>query len=313
MAAGLSYNMNPLETIKEYCNVETIFRRTGGFTLDTTNLVPGAILPPLAPLSLNFSTRKAVVVKNVKVYENALANATAIKVSKGSFAYVGMYLGDGNKVAPVTAIDTTNAAYDLLTISLGAAVTAGQVLFETTEPVATGAAEVKGIYTATITTNPTAGDKIKFNDIEIEFASAPAEGKAVVGATAAATAANLDDVLDEYTELTDLYEISYKGAKIVFKEKVGGTGVPEMTVTPVESTGTLAATMATTTEGVAAVTTANVPKNVCNGLLYNWNKKVVAGESITAIGAVMEINESKLVAPVSVPDKASLGARYDFI
>lgn len=305
--------MNPLETIKEYCKVESIFRRTGGFNLVTTNLSPGAILPPLTPLSLNFATRKATVVKNVKVYENALINATAIKVAKGSLAFVGMYLGNGEKAAQVTAINTTNAAYDLLTITLGAAVTAGQVLFETIAQV--GAVnEVKGVHTLTVSANATAGDKIKFNDIEIEFAAAPAEGKAVVGATTAATVQNLDDVLDEYTELTDLYEISYKGAKIIFKEKVGGTGTPVLVVTPVESTGTLAAAIEETTEGVAGVAaTSVVPLNVCNGLLYDWSIKVGDGESLTAIGAVMEIKESKLIAPVSAQDKASLGARFDFI
>lgn len=311
MAAGLSYNMNPLETIKEYCNVETIFRRSGGFTLETTNLTPGATLPPMVPLSLDFSRRKAIVVKNVKVHENASAEAETIKIKKGSFAYVGMYLGKGAKAAEVTAINNTNLTYDLLTISLGVAVSVNEVLFETSQPARVD--EVKGIYTITIGTNPTAGDKIRFNDTEIEFASAPAEGKSVVGATAAASAKELDDVLDEYTELTDLYEISYKGAKVIFKEKVGGTGAPVMTVTPVESTGTLAASMETTVEGVAGQESAIMPLNVCNGMLYDWNKKVVAGESITAIGAVMEIKESKLIAPVSEHDKASLGARFDFI
>lgn len=312
MAAGIIYDMNPKEVIREYCNVETIFRRTGGFNLDTTNLVPGSTLPPLTPLNINFKTRKAIAIKNVKVYENALSNATAIKVAKKSLAYVGMYLGDGAKAAQVTAINKDNAAYDLLTITLGAAVTVGQVLFETTEP-ATGAAEVKGLYTVTIGTNPTAGDKIQFNDLELEFAAAPGEGKVVVGATASATAKELDDVLDEHTELTDLYEISYKGAKVIFKEKVGGTGAPEMTVTPVPSTGTLAATIVTTTEGVAAVSTANVPRYKCNGLLYDWDNKVGAGESITPIGAVMEIKWDKLIAPVSEMDEASLGARFDFV
>lgn len=131
MPAGVTYNMTPLGVEKEVCNVDTIYRLAGGFNLDTTHLTAGSYLPPLAPLAINFTTRKAVAVKNVKVYEGALSTATSIKIAKNSLAYANMYLGDGTEAAQVTAIDTSNDSYDVLTISLGAAVSEGDILFET--------------------------------------------------------------------------------------------------------------------------------------------------------------------------------------
>lgn len=41
----------------------------------------------------------------------------SIKVAKNSLAYVGMFVGNGKKGA-VTAIDKSNAGYDVLTIKL---------------------------------------------------------------------------------------------------------------------------------------------------------------------------------------------------
>ena len=44
--------------------------------------------------------------------------ALSIKVAKNSLAYVGMFVGNGKKGAEVTAIDKSNANYDVLTIKL---------------------------------------------------------------------------------------------------------------------------------------------------------------------------------------------------
>lgn len=137
MPPGIAYDLTVLPVTAENCDVASIRRRTGGFNLEDANLVSGSYLPPLAPLAIDFATRKVVAVKNVKVAENAASNATAIKIKKNSLAYVGMFLGDGTKSAQVTAINKTNASYDTLTVTLAAAVTAGQVLFETADGTAT--------------------------------------------------------------------------------------------------------------------------------------------------------------------------------
>lgn len=131
MPAGIVYDVAAATASLEVCNVASIYRLAGGFNLEDAALVSGSSLPPLAPLAVNFATRKAVAVKNVVAQANAAGNATSIKVLKGSLAYVGMVIGNGTVSAAVTAIDKTNAAYDTLTVTLVAAVTAGDKLFET--------------------------------------------------------------------------------------------------------------------------------------------------------------------------------------
>lgn len=132
MPAGFKYNLNPLESEKEMCRFETVFRLSGGFNLVLENLVEGSMLPPLTPLAIDFATRKATAIKNVKVVEDLAADSTSIKVAKKSLAYVGMFIGNGSKGAKVTAIDKSNANYDVLTTeaALGAIAKVGEVLFE---------------------------------------------------------------------------------------------------------------------------------------------------------------------------------------
>ena len=132
MAAGIKYEIDASLQPEEFCNVKTIFRLAGGFNLDLTSLAEGGFLPPMTPLYVNFVTRKATAVKNVKVTENATATATTIKIAKGSLAYIGMILGTGTKGATVTAIDKSNATFDILTLAatFGEAVSSGAVLFE---------------------------------------------------------------------------------------------------------------------------------------------------------------------------------------
>lgn len=192
MPAGLKYDLNPMEVLPEMCDVKSIYRRSGGFNLDVTNVTAGAVIPPLAPLAVDFATRKATAVRNVQVALASDASATAINVKKNSLAAIGMFLSDGTKSAQVTAIDKSNPNYDAVTISLGAATAVGAILFEVTNGSAT---------------------------------------------TPLRTANNLN---------------------------------------------------------YAAV-------------------KVEQGATVTVIGAVMEIHEAKLVAPVSAKDKETLGARFDFV
>lgn len=301
MPAGIKYNLTPLEVDKELWNQEESFRLSGGFNLVDDKLVAGTILPSLAPLAIDFTTRRAKVVKNVKVYESAAANATAIKVEKLSLAYVNMYLGNGVKAAQVTAIDKTNASYDLLTISLGAAVTAGNILFETTSVVG-----VKGVYTLTIGTNATAADKLTINGIDYTFAAAAAVDVIAVGASATATAANLQDTVEADNQD---FVVKANGAKLVFTQKVAGTGaIPVISVTQTGG-GTLAASIAQTTAGT--VGTATEPLNVANFLNYA-RVKVEDGATVTALGEAFEIKESRLELPISAKDKANFRANGGF-
>ena len=122
----------------------------GGFVLDHSTLTVGDTVKAGHPLSLNEATRKANVVKLAKVYENATDSATAIKVYKGHHFKVGDYIAKtaGSAAYAITAITTSNASYDTLTVgtTLGAALTADtDVLFQSS---ATGASAAAYSYTA---------------------------------------------------------------------------------------------------------------------------------------------------------------------
>ena len=118
----------------EMLRYDTVYRLSGGFNLDISNLSGVKQIPPATPLKVDFKTRKAKAVINVKVVE-AYTNgesATTIKVAKNSLAYPNMFIGNGTKGAKVTEIDKSNANYDTLTIAaaFGANIAKGAVLFE---------------------------------------------------------------------------------------------------------------------------------------------------------------------------------------
>lgn len=132
MSAGFKYNLNAPEVVEEICDVQTLHHKRGPYKLDTEGLTVGSKLPRFTPVAVDLKTRKAKVVKNVKVMEEAAAEATSIKIAKKSLAYVGMLLGTGAKGAKVTAINTSNSAYDTLTLeaAFGVKIAANTVLFE---------------------------------------------------------------------------------------------------------------------------------------------------------------------------------------
>lgn len=132
MPAGMKYNLDPIATAKEMCRFDTIYRLSGGFNLDLDNLENGSQVPPLTPLAIDFKARKATTVKNVRVVSDVTTTAKTINVAKGSLAYVGMFIGNGEKGAKVVAIDKSTANHDVLTTesAIGATITKGTVLFE---------------------------------------------------------------------------------------------------------------------------------------------------------------------------------------
>lgn len=117
----------------------------GGFVLDHSTLTVGDTVKAGQPLGYDEATRKAKVVKLFKVYENASSSATAIKVYKGHHGKVGDYVAVtvGGAAYAITAIDTSNALYDTLTVgtTLGVALTADtSVLFQSSATGASAAA-----------------------------------------------------------------------------------------------------------------------------------------------------------------------------
>ncbi len=135
MPAGFKYDVNPIEKVmSEMCRFETVYRLSGGFNLDISNLSGVAAIPPLTPIVVDFVTRKAVAVINVEVVEDIVAGATSLKVKKGSLVYNGIHLGNGSTGGTVTAVDKANADYDVVTLAEGSTLAAskGAVLFEAT-------------------------------------------------------------------------------------------------------------------------------------------------------------------------------------
>lgn len=131
MPAGFKYDLKGQEVEKELCDFKSVYRLSGGFNLEDSDVENGRVIPSLAPLSIDFKTRKAKISKSVKAVENI--SDTTLKIAKGSFVKVGMHLGTGSAGATISQIDTSNEMYDALTLSATiSGVKQGDVLFEAT-------------------------------------------------------------------------------------------------------------------------------------------------------------------------------------
>lgn len=91
----------------------------GGFLLVTTGLTDGYIVPAGTPLVYDEAARTASVLVTGVAYAAAGGTATDYQVKKGHAFKVGDYLASGaagGKAYAITAIDTSNADYDVLTV-----------------------------------------------------------------------------------------------------------------------------------------------------------------------------------------------------
>ena len=88
MPAGFKYDLKPIEaSMPEMCRFETVYRYSGGFNLDISNLTGVAQIPPLTPLVLDFVKRTAKAVINVEVAEKITAGSTSLKIKKNSQSF----------------------------------------------------------------------------------------------------------------------------------------------------------------------------------------------------------------------------------
>ncbi len=134
MSAGFKYNLTPEPSIEERYDVSTGIRRRGPYRLDTTNLNVGDVLPSFIPIAADLKYKTCKVVRNVKVVEAYASGGTSLKIQKGSYAYSGMFLGNGTKGTTVSGVDKSNSDYDVLTISdFGTSIAKNAVLFEASE------------------------------------------------------------------------------------------------------------------------------------------------------------------------------------
>ena len=116
----------------------------GGCLLNTIGLTEGSIIPAGTPVVYDEVTRVASILHNARAQANAGASAVNYPVEKGHSLAVGDYLASGavgGKAFAITAIDTSNASFDTITVgtTIGA-VTAGDLLFASTATGATASA-----------------------------------------------------------------------------------------------------------------------------------------------------------------------------
>jgi hypothetical protein len=107
----------------------------GGITLATNDLPAGSpsgnyYVPEGAIVGLDPATGLWRLLKTAVAQAAANSTATAYQVNKGHAFKVGDFigLGTGGKAVTITAIDKTNADYDVITVdaTIGSAVTVGQ-------------------------------------------------------------------------------------------------------------------------------------------------------------------------------------------
>ena len=104
---------------------ETCIRRQGGYDLDITNLPAGTRwIPKGTLLELIAETGKAKVVKSAKVYENAAANATTLKIVENPLIKVGDVLAGSE----ISAISTEDGVSTLTVAALASAVSKDDVV-----------------------------------------------------------------------------------------------------------------------------------------------------------------------------------------
>lgn len=115
----------------------------GGFKLNKANLTGVTSIPAGSVLNFDEATRVAKVLKTATVHANAISTAVNYQVKKGHTFVVGDQVGKvvGGVGTTVTAIDTSNADYDILTVAATmAAAVEGDVIFESSAVGATNAA-----------------------------------------------------------------------------------------------------------------------------------------------------------------------------
>lgn len=129
----MSYKEDVYIPMEELYRVDTGYRMSGGFNLSIQGLTAGATVPPLAPVSVDKTTRTATLLKRVRVLEAGSA-AKTLKVSKFSQVTAGAFLSNGTATLTVASVDTSDKDFDLITAKADtSAFTLGAILYEATD------------------------------------------------------------------------------------------------------------------------------------------------------------------------------------
>lgn len=177
----IKYEARDTQAVRKLCNIETIYRLTGGFNLDTSGLPEKYLLPPLAPLAVNFKTRTATLAIRLRIVKNG-ESGNRLQVAKGAPIKAGQFYSDGASTLTVKSVDTSNPDYDEITA------TDATTGFTTTKPV---------LFEA----NAASGNAVKTTPNYLNYDPRRVEAGATVTAIGRAYEVQLDDLYIPLTEV----------------------------------------------------------------------------------------------------------------
>lgn len=91
---------------------------------------PGFDVAESTAVALNADGYRYDVIKGYRLVAAVAASDTTIKIAKGSGIVKDDFLGYGTKSVACTAIDQSNADYDLVTVTMGISIASGEVLYQ---------------------------------------------------------------------------------------------------------------------------------------------------------------------------------------
>ena len=100
----------------EPVRIEQVFAEKPGGGLVAN---PDYDVPPTSAVGYDAATGLYKPIKAYKLVDSVESADTSIKIAKGSGIAVGDIIGHGGVAVECTALDSTNAAYDVVTVSLG--------------------------------------------------------------------------------------------------------------------------------------------------------------------------------------------------
>ena len=256
ITGGVDFMQNVAQQVREYWDaidqdtilaiLSGIFGMTGTknaeFVAKHTYDISGDLSPNMGATTLNSAIQKAC------------------GANKKKFALVIMHSAVATNLENLKVLTfLTHTDKEGMTREIGLATWNGKlVLIDDSMPLTkvVTTAETKGVYTLTISTKGIAGDKISVNGVEYTFHATEtsyANKTIAIKSSAATQAAELKKVLAE--QFAGIFSVANTSgqATVVLTQIVGGTGaIPAVAVTQTTS-GTIAASIATTTSGVAEV------------------------------------------------------------
>lgn len=112
---GIQNGTSPAKALWNYNNQKTLANGGAYFDASTMNIASGVNVPIGTLLHVDLSTRKAFVVKNALIITGGTTSAP--RVNKNHFFVAGDFVYCSGAAVSITSIDTSNSAYDVLTLS----------------------------------------------------------------------------------------------------------------------------------------------------------------------------------------------------